>query len=145
MNSALLTPTADFLNLSYRTDIGVLTARWLRSVTLAELQAGFQQVRQHSLAHSATHWLVDVRRRTELDATSSGWVVRELLPAAAQDAAPATLHIAYLLAPTREALLRTDSDMQATTMAAESPTQPYRLRTFIQEGLAMQWLLGQPA
>lgn len=142
MSSVPLASTTDFLDLGYRTDLRVLTVRWLRTVTLAELQAGFQRARQQSQECGATRWLVDVRRRTELDAAASGWVVSELLPAAAQDAVPATLHIAYLLAPTREFVLRTDPGMQAATTAAESLAQPYRLRTFMEEGLAVQWLLS---
>lgn len=34
-------PIDDFLTLAYRTDLATLTVRWLRTVSFAELQAGF--------------------------------------------------------------------------------------------------------
>ena len=133
---------ADFLDLSYRTDLRILTIRWLRAVSFEELQAGFEAARLQSRVHRAGHWLVDVRRRTELTASSSGWVAHTLLPSIAAELAPATLYVAYLLSPARAEILRTDKEMQATTAAAQAPTQPYRLKTFLDEGPAVSWLLA---
>lgn len=137
------TVCTDFLDLGYRVDIGVLTVRWLRAVTLEELQAGFAYAQQQSRLYKTHRWLVDVRRCTELDATSSAWVVQSLLPAVAREVGPATLHVAYLLSPARAQVLQTDPDMQAATTAVQSSRQPYRLQTFLNEGPAMTWLLQQ--
>jgi hypothetical protein len=134
---------ADFLTLAYRPDARVLTARWLRAVSLAELQQGFTRIRELSQEQQAGHWLVDVRRRTELDAASSGWVASVLLPAAAVDLGPTPLSVAYLLSPARNEQLHTDDALKATVQQAQSYIQPYTLRTFLDEGQAMQWLSEQ--
>lgn len=141
MNSAPASSCADFLDLGYRADIKVLTVRWLRSVSREELQAGFEQARQLSMEQGATHWLVDVRRRTSLDAVSSAWVARDFLPTVARGLG-SRLMVAYLLSPAREAVLRIDPGMRAATDAALDPAQPYSLRTFMDEGPAVSWLLA---
>ncbi|RSK48295.1 hypothetical protein [Hymenobacter rigui] len=141
MNSSSPSDFSDFLDLSYRSDLRILTVRWLRAVSLEELQAGFEAARLQARAYQATHWLVDVRRRTELDAATSAWVAHTLLPAAATELAPAVLQVAYLLSPARADVLQQDAPMRAVTAAAQAPTQPYRLRTFLDEGPAVQWLL----
>lgn len=131
---------ADFLDLGYRPDIKVLTVRWLRAVSHEELRGGFEQARHLSLEQGATRWLIDVRRRTSLDAVSSAWVAQDFLPVVAHGLR-SRLQVAYLLSPAREVVLRLDPGMRAATEAALAPTQPYSLRTFIDEGPAMQWLL----
>ncbi|WP_139924045.1 hypothetical protein [Hymenobacter sp. DG01] len=141
MNSALASSCADFLDLGYRADIKVLTVRWLRSVSREELQAGFEQARQLSLEQEATRWLVDVRRRSSLDAVSSAWVAQDFLPMVARGLG-SRLMIAYLLSPAREVVLRIDPGMRAATEAALNSAQPYSLQTFIDEGPATQWLLA---
>ena len=135
--------TADFLALAYRSDLATLTVRWLRAVSFAELQAGFQEALRLSRTHHAHRWLVDVRRRTELDVTSSTWVAQQFLPQAAADAAPSQLSVAYLLSPMRAQELRRDPGLGNATALAQAPAQPYHLATFLDEGLAVDWLLQQ--
>jgi hypothetical protein len=138
MTSSVLT---DFLDLSYRPDLHVLTVRWLRAVNFEELRAGFEAARQRGATEQAACWLVDVRRRTELEAASSAWVADTLLPAVAADVAPARLQVAYLLSPARADVLRSDQNMRAVATGAQASTRPYQLRTFLDEGPAVQWLL----
>lgn len=141
--SAAATPEFDFLDLAYRPDLRVLTVRWLRAVSFAELQIGFRAALAANATHGASHWLVDVRRRTELEADSSAWVAHELLPVVAATLAPATLYVAYLLSPLRTDQLDRDAGLRAASESAQSAVQPYRLVTFIDEGAALQWLLAQ--
>lgn len=136
-------PEFDFLDLTYRPDLRVLAVRWLRAVTFEELQQGFRVAVAVGAAHQATHWLVDVRRRTELDAASSSWVAVQLLPEAAATVAPAPFFVAYLLSPMRAQELRRDAGLRSATALAQEPARPYRLQTFIDEGPAIQWLLEQ--
>lgn len=143
MSAPVPAPTADYLDLSYRPDLRVLTVRWLRAVTFAELQLGFRAAAAEAEAHQAALWLVDVRRRTELDAASSGWVALELLPDAAARLAPATLRVAYLLSPMRAQELRRDAGLREASAASRAPERPYQLATFIDEGPAVRWLLAQ--
>ncbi|MCA8829103.1 hypothetical protein [Hymenobacter pini] len=139
MNTA--TSLADFLDLSYRPDLHILTVRWLRAVSHEELQAGFEAARRYGQERHAARWLVDVRRRTELDASSSAWVAETLLPAAAADVVPARLQVAYLLSPARVEILHTDKGMHSVVTTAQQPTQSYQLQTFLDEGPAVNWLL----
>ncbi|GAA4373579.1 hypothetical protein [Hymenobacter koreensis] len=143
MSTAPAASGLDYLDLSYRPDLRVLTVRWLRSVSFPELQAGFRQALDMALACQAAYWLVDVRRRTEIDAIPSTWVAQHLLPEAAAGLAPATLYVAYLLSPVRAEQIVTNPALQAATAQAQAPTQPYRLETFIDEGPAVQWLLSK--
>lgn len=143
MSAPAPAPTADFLDLSYRPDLRILAVRWLRAVTLEELQRGFRAALAEATARQAGRWLVDVRRRTELDAASSGWVALHLLPEAAAALAPAPLVVAYLLSPMRAQELRRDAGLRDATAASVAPERPYQLATFIDEGPAVQWLLDQ--
>ncbi|UYZ61054.1 hypothetical protein [Hymenobacter latericus] len=134
---------AEYLDLQYRPDLRVLTVRWLRDVSFAELQAGFRAALHLGLAHRATHWLVDVRRRAELNASSSGWVAQHLLPEAAAGLRPAQLYVAYLLSPARVEAIQATAALAQTVAASQAATQPYTLQIFMDEGPAVQWLLGQ--
>lgn len=141
--SAPAAPTADFLDISYRADLRVLAVRWLRAVTFEELQRGFRAAVAEGEAHQAARWLVDVRRRTELDAASSSWVALHLLPEVAAQLAPTPFRVAYLLSPMRAQELRRDAGLRDASTAAQAPERPYQLLTFIDEGPAVRWLLAQ--
>ncbi|RTQ45278.1 hypothetical protein EJV47_25710 [Hymenobacter gummosus] len=143
MNFSAAPPDFDYLALAYRADLRLLTVRWLRAVTPREVETGFRAALALGTAHRATRWLVDVRRRTELDAASSTWVAQHLLPEAAANLAPAPLRVAYLLSPMRAQELRRDAGLRQAAATAQAPEQPYRLATFIDEGPAVQWLLEQ--
>lgn len=145
MNAPAPPASLDFLDLSYRPDLRTLTVRWLRPVSLAELQEGFRAALALHARHRTGRWLVDVRRRTELDAPSSLWVAQELLPQAADLQRPGTLHVAYLLSPLRAEQLVQRPDLRHAVDTAQAPAQPYRLVTFTDEGPAVRWLLEQPA
>ncbi|UOQ53286.1 hypothetical protein [Hymenobacter cellulosivorans] len=141
MTPAPLLSSSDFLDLSFRSDLGILTIRWLRTVTFEELHHGFTLALSMAEEQQTAHWLVDIRRRTELDASSSAWVAQQFLPEAAASLAPASLHVAYLLSPARAELLQQDTSLRAASAAAQAPSQSYRLQTFIDEGPATDWLL----
>jgi hypothetical protein len=139
MTAAPPEPELAPVDLSYRPDLRVLTVRWLRDVSFEELQTG------SALAHThqACRWLVDVRRRTLLDAFQSEWVAQQLLPTVAAQLAPEPLCVAYLLAPGRVENIRLLPDLAQTVARAQDRSQTYGLRTFSEEGRAMQWLLAQ--
>jgi len=143
MTTAALRPELVPLDLSYRSDLRVLNVRWLRDVSFEELQTGFQSAAALSREHRATHWLVDVRRRTLLDAFQSAWVAQQLLPDVAAALAPAPLHVAYLLSPARLETLRVVPTLADTVAQLQSRPQAYSLRTFAEEGQAIRWLLDQ--
>ncbi|WP_303311479.1 hypothetical protein [Hymenobacter sp. BT730] len=130
---------SDYLTIAYRPDLQLLTLRWLRDVTMSELQTGFQAAREAARTAGAMRWLVDVRRRLELDAIPSTWVANQLLPTVAAEL-PDTLQVAYLLAPARNEAIRTDPELKEAVILAQGTAQPYRLQLFIDEGEAVRWV-----
>lgn len=130
---------SDYLTIAFRPDLQLLALRWLRDVTFNELQAGFQAAREAARAVGATRWLIDVRRRLELDAVPSTWVANQLLPMVAAEL-PGTLQIAYLIAPARQEAINTVPDLKNAVLQAQATAQPYRLQVFIDEGVAVRWV-----
>lgn len=130
---------SDYLTVAYRPDLRLLTLRWLRDVTFSELQAGFQAAREAAQQVGATRWLIDVRRRLEMDVIPSIWVANELLPVVAAEL-PSTLQVAYLLAPARHDAIRTLPELKNAVQQAQAPAQPYRLQVFVDEGEAVRWV-----
>ncbi|AIZ63913.1 hypothetical protein PK28_09860 [Hymenobacter sp. DG25B] len=130
--------SSDYLTIDYRPDLHLLTLRWLRDVTFSELQAGFQAAHAAARTAGATRWLIDVRRRLEMDAVPSTWVANQLLPVVAAEL-PGTLQVAYLLAPARHEAIQTVPNLKNAVLQAQAPSQPYRLQVFIDEGEAVRW------
>jgi hypothetical protein len=138
--SPVLPAASSYLSLDFRPDLHVLVLRWLRDVTLDELQAGFAETQALALEYNAHEWLVDVRRRGALSASDSAWVADVFLPEMARRLGPAPLTIAYLLAPFRAKAIQEPAPLQATVARAQVRTQPYHLRTFLDEAAAVEWL-----
>lgn len=130
---------ADYIHLSYRPDVTLLVVRWLRAVSFAEMQEGYQIAREMAYSCGATRWLVDMGRRTDQDAASSGWVGTSLLPAVAAEVASAKFQVAYLLSPERANILAQNPAIRATTETAQLHTA-YQLKLFLDEDAAVDWL-----
>ena len=133
---------SDYLHISFRPDLALLVVRWLRAVSFAEVQEGYGIAREMGYSCEAARWLVDMRRRTDQDAASSGWVGTTLLPAVAAEAAPAMFHVAYLLSSERADILKQNPAIRATTDTAQVHPA-YHLRLFLDENTALNWLLTQ--
>lgn len=143
--SSATSALSDYLMLDYRADLQLLVMRWLRDVSATELQDGFAAAQQLARQHAASYWLVDVRRRAALDPADSAWVADVFLPQVAGHLAPALFAIGYLLAPFRATAIQEQAPLRATVARAEAVTQPYQLRTFLDEAKAMEWLRSFPA
>ncbi|UPL48414.1 hypothetical protein [Hymenobacter sublimis] len=134
-------PYSDYLQLAHRPDLRLLTLRWLRDATLPEVQIGCQAALELAQQQGAAHWLVDVRRRVAVQAENSAWMADTFLPAAATTMLPAQLLVAYLISPTRlEAIKLEPAAKHAAIIRSQDPAQPYRLRVFLNEVDAIQWL-----
>lgn len=131
----------DYLQLAYRPDLHVFTVRWLRDVSLLELQTGFALALQEAQHTGTAHWLLDVRRRFELDAASSAWVTEQFLPRAAAQLPTQPLYTAFLVAPTRASAAQPQAPLHEVATRAQATNLPYQLQIFLDEGQAMQWLL----
>ncbi|UOQ65615.1 hypothetical protein [Hymenobacter volaticus] len=137
----LVATHAEYLHLTYRPDLQTVILRWLRDVSLSELQLAHRAALELTLHHKAAFWFVDVRRRLVVNNTHTRWLADEFLPHAAALTPTGNLRIAYLTSPSRQRIIDADSDMQLIVTRAESKGQPYRLRTFLDEASAMAWLL----
>ena len=124
--------STDFLQVAYRPDLGQLTGRWLRSVTEAELQAGYAALRQAALHHRCGQWLIDSRRRTNRSFNGPEWVTTQFLPQV-QQALGQPLRVCFLLLPGYLATL------PAAAQAAP-PGSPVQFARFVDEGAANAWL-----
>lgn len=122
-----------FLHLLYRPDNGRLVARWLRSVSDAELRHGYEALAALALTHGCCHWLVDARRRTNRRLNGPEWVIPVFLPGV-QAQLPGALWVSFLVLPPH--------------LADAGPAQPgaagqVHVARFLDEGAANAWLDAQ--
>jgi hypothetical protein len=123
--------STDYLYISYRSDLGQLTGRWLRSVSDDELHDGYTSLRRAALHYGCSRWLIDARRRTNRRLNGPEWVTTRFLPEA-QQALGQPLRVCFLVLPDYLASLPT-----ATNASTGSPLQFAR---FVDEGAANAWL-----
>ena len=129
--------------ITYRPDLGALVARWQDDAPVPELQADFQALLATAGEHRASHWLLDVRRREQLDPELGRWTTHTLFPAAAGLLAPPVLRIAVLCSPARLAVYAADDGQMNQLTYGMHPARPYRLQLFGDEGAANHWLLAE--
>ena len=125
----------DFLEITYRADLGVLVARWLRPVDLAELQAGYEHTLKTAQAGAGRRWLIDVRRRFNTHQVGAQWMVNSLLPRL-EPALGGRSRLAYLLAPLYLRDATADSAFPPPTYFEGKPFVGER---FIEEDAAIAW------
>lgn len=128
----------DYLNISYRPDLEVLVVRWMRPVTLPEVQAGYHLLLEAAITHQCQQWLLDVRRRFNTDREGARWMITEFLPAVGARLGGRT-YLAYLLAPL---LLRDQSADDAFPSPESMADKPFLGLRFTDEREAIEWLLA---
>ncbi|WP_345056511.1 hypothetical protein [Hymenobacter glaciei] len=126
----------DFLDISYRADLDVLVARWLRPVELAELQAGYEQMLAAAQVGAGRRWLIDVRRRFNTHQVGAQWMVTNLLPRL-EPMLGGRSRLAYLLAPV---YLRDAAADSAFPPESYFEGKPFIGNRFVEENAAIDWL-----
>lgn len=133
------TTLADFLHLTHRPDLGIVAARWTRPTASHELRAGYQEIlRYAATCNSCRHWLIDSRRRLEVDTRDVHWLTTVFYPLLRQHLGDHT-YLAFLVAPYQL------EDVHDDTL----PPLPYThgdycsLNQFTDEGEAVRWLCAQ--
>ncbi|OGX91907.1 hypothetical protein [Hymenobacter coccineus] len=123
------------LQVVFRPDLGQLTGRWLRSVTEAELHAGYGALREAALHHGCGHWLIDSRRRTNRSLNGPEWVTTAFLPEV-QRALGAPLNVCFLVLP---------DYLQSLPAAHQGPAPGslVQFARFVDEGAANAWLAAR--
>ncbi|MDU0369322.1 hypothetical protein ACFPAF_02850 [Hymenobacter endophyticus] len=130
------------LSLTPRPDLHALVARWSDDGSTAQLQQDYVHILAVAQEHHLAKWLLDVRRRDQLNPELGRWTTHEFYPRAASSLEPQQLRIAVLCSPVRLAVYEADPSQQQYLAYGLEPGRNYDLRLFIEEGVAMEWLLG---
>lgn len=137
----MVTPfsVTDYLSLQHRPDLGLVTARWTRPIGSAELRAGYQEIlRYASGCDACRRWLIDARRRVEVDSRDVHWLTSVFYPTLRQQL-NGHVYLAFLIGPHQA------DDVQDETL----PALPYThgdncsVNQFTDEGEAVRWLVAQ--
>lgn len=120
-----------FLQLAYRTDLHLLTGRWLCSTSEAELYHGCEQLRRAALHHQCGNWLVDSRRCANRCPDRLAWVASRFLPQTQRELG-GTLRAGFLVLP--------DYLLTLASPAAAVPDAALQFALFLDEGAASAWL-----
>ena len=134
MSGPDLLPAAAFMQTTHRPDLGQLTGRWLRSVTEAELQQGYEALRAAALHHRCGYWLIDSRRRTNRSLNGPEWVTTHFLPRMQREL-DGPLCVCFLVLPNYLQALA-----EGPAAPAAAPGSPVQFSRFLDEGAANAWL-----
>lgn len=128
---------AEYLEISYQTDIQILIARWLRPVTEAEALRDHTELLA-AARHFRTHrWLFDIRRRGRSAPATIDWLLGEYFPEASRELG-APIRLAYFMAPgLRQELAEDRAQVEPTPAAAPGPLLIFQCIT---EAEAINWL-----
>ncbi|MCB2408354.1 hypothetical protein [Hymenobacter lucidus] len=134
-------PDSPLLDLLYRPDLHILTARWLRDAPLEDLQAAHRALQAKAHTYNSFCWLMD-RRRLNPTAEIAQWVAHEWLPAVVREAT-APLRLASLVSPELWQFISTQNGFRDATTTVLAAHQPYHVKVFMDEGEAVRWLTGK--
>lgn len=130
------------LDIQYRTDLDILTVRWLSELRSDQFQQDYTTILQEAQAYETPRWLIDVRRRPHPAPDMADWAANVWLPQVVSTLAPRRPRLAYLISPSREESLKASPGLQASVQAASSPERGYDVAIFNNEGEANDWLLA---
>ena len=133
--------SAEPFTITPRPDLGILVARWAEDAPFSHLQRHFWALLAAAQEHATWRWLLDVRRRDQLDPELGRWTTHVFFPDAAQQAA-GLLRIAVHCSPARLLVYESSPDQQEYISYGTAPERTYQLQLFIEEGPAMTWLLA---
>lgn len=131
-------PTAipDFLQVTYRPDLNILLVRWMRQVSLEEMQQGYLYLLDVAVEHQCRQWLLDARRRFNTDRAGARWMVDSFLPSLYAHLGGRT-YLAYLLVPV---IMRDVEADAAFPPPSYFEDKPFIGERFIDERAAVEWL-----
>ncbi|NVO30668.1 hypothetical protein [Hymenobacter lapidiphilus] len=128
---------ADYVLISYRSDLRLLIMRWTRVATSTEHRSGYQEALRVAQPVQAGRWLIDLRSRGLADPADLVWILHDFR-VELQAALPAAVRrIAYFTTPYHAELLIPRLQELNTVAAAE-----LEIRVFVEEASAYSWLTG---
>lgn len=126
-------PLADFAELTFRPDLQVLFARWLRPVSSPELQQSYEALLAAATPHQCRFWLLDLRRRGISSEDDTLWTLEDFLPRLPPRLG-GRVYLAFLVSPSHLSAIDQESGAPMVTNAQ------CHVRLFTDEGLAAAWL-----
>jgi hypothetical protein len=126
----------DYLSISYRDDLRMLVARWMRSVSASETREGYQCILTAGQHFQCPFWLLDARRRLPADEETTQWGLYEFFPQLGTKLG-SRVYMSQLLSPSYKLLTQ---GIPAFQELEKQPTQSYMMRRFNDEAQAVQWL-----
>ena len=137
----LLRSVSDYLTISYQSDTGVLTGRFLRPVSEAENQQAYHDLLAAAQQHNrARYWLLDIRRRHRSGPLTLAWLLRDFYPLLVRELGP-PVRLVYFMAPGLRQEFQTDGTVPEPS--TYDPHEPFRMNQCITEGEAIGWLLAE--
>ncbi|MBX0291152.1 hypothetical protein K3G63_11910 [Hymenobacter sp. HSC-4F20] len=128
-------------NITARPDLGILVARWTADAPATELRAQYATILASAQQHQLSRWLLDVRRRDQLDPEIGQWTTHVFYPEVARVLAPLPVRLGVLCSPARLAIYNQAADQHQFLSYGLAAERPYQLQLFIEEGTALAWLL----
>jgi hypothetical protein len=127
---------ADYLNITFRTDLNMVVARWLRPVSGPETREGYAQIRDTARHWGCPYWLLDGRRRQPADAETTSWGFNEFFPTlSGQLGQP--VYLSQLLSPQYQQLTQ---ELPVYQEQESNTARTYHMRRFNDEAAAVLWL-----
>ncbi|WP_303310698.1 hypothetical protein [Hymenobacter sp. BT730] len=130
------------LEIQYRSDLDVLTVRWLNALQPDLFQQDYHTILSEACTHNTTRWLIDVRRRPHPTPDMAEWAANVWLTEVVETMAPHRARLAYLISPSREEALQASPSLQASVKTASNPNRGYDVSIFNNEGEANTWLMA---
>ena len=126
----------EYLSISYRDDLRMLVARWMRPVSSPETQEGYHTILAAGQHFRCPFWLLDSRRRLPADEQTTQWGLYEFFPQLSAKLG-SKVYMSQLLSPSYQLLTEA---IPAFKQLETQPSQSYLMRRFNDEAQAVQWL-----
>ncbi len=125
-----------YLDVTHDDELQVLIGRWKRGVMPFELQQGYAAILDVAAEKSCRFWLLDIRRRTGVDASDVFWMMDDFFPRL-HPRLGRTTYMAMLMAPHHLAGALANIGRPLSTAPQG---QPYLIQRFTDEAPALAWL-----
>lgn len=129
-------PTSEYLSITFRADLNMLVARWLREVSASETREGYHQILAVARQTNCPFWLLDGRRRKPADEATTQWGFMEFFPTLSAQLGQ-DVFLSQLLSPYYQQITQALPVFQESE---DNTAHTYHMRRFNDEASAVQWL-----
>lgn len=127
---------SDYLTVTFRPDLNMLVARWLREVSGNETREGYHQILALARQTNCPFWLLDGRRRKPADEETTKWGFQDFFPKLRNDLGK-EVFLSQLLSPYYQQITQALPVFQESEANA---AHTYYMRRFNDEASAVAWL-----